>query len=105
MKEYLKSIKEVLEEVKTNENGLTSSDAEKRLEENGKNKLKEPKKDGVIKKFIKSLMDPMIIMLLGAAIISAITSVASGDNFADVFIILFVKKNPSNGLTQNKVLE
>ena len=44
----------------------------------------------MIKKFIKSLMDPMIIMLLVAAIISAITSIASGDGLADVFIILFV---------------
>ena len=44
----------------------------------------------MIKKFIKSLMDPMIIMLLVAAIISGITSIASGESLADVLIILFV---------------
>ncbi len=67
MKEYLSSTEDVLKEVSSNSNGLSNTEAEKRLEKNGKNKLEEPKKDGVIKKFIKSLADPMIIMLLAAA--------------------------------------
>ena len=90
MKEYLKGRAEVLEELKSTENGITENEAQIRLEKNGKNKLKEPPRDGVIKKFIKSLMDPMIIMLISAAMISAVTSIASGEGFADVFIILFV---------------
>lgn len=90
MKEYLKSAQEVLKELHSNENGLSESEAKLRLEKNGLNKLKEPPRDGIIKKFVKSLMDPMIIMLLAAAIISAVTSIASGEGFADVFIILFV---------------
>ena len=90
MKEYLKSIAEVLNENNTTADGLTASEAKRRLETNGYNKLKEPPRDGLIKKFVKSLMDPMIIMLIGAAIISAVTSIASGEGFADVFIILFV---------------
>ena len=90
MKEYLKSVEEVLKEINTTENGLAEKEANKRLEENGKNKLDEAKKDGIIKKFFKSLMDPMIIMLLVAALISAITSIANGESFTDVFIILFV---------------
>ena len=67
MKEYLSSTEEVLKEVSSNVNGLSSKEASERLEKNGKNKLEEPKKDGIIKKFIKSLADPMIIMLLAAA--------------------------------------
>ena len=67
MKEYLASTEDVLKEVSSNMNGLSSKEAESRLEKNGKNKLDEPKKDGIIKKFIKSLADPMIIMLLAAA--------------------------------------
>lgn len=90
MKEYLKETKEVLKDLASTENGLSSADAESRLEKNGKNKLKEPEKDGLIKKFFKSLMDPMIIMLLVAAIISAVTAVIKGESFTDVFIILFV---------------
>lgn len=67
MKEYLSSVEDVLKDVSSNSNGLSSKEAEARLEKNGKNKLDEPKKDGIIKKFIKSLADPMIIMLLAAA--------------------------------------
>lgn len=90
MKEYLKSADEVLKDIESTQNGLTSEQAKQRLEKNGLNKLKEPPRDGIVKKFIKALIDPMIIMLLAAAGISAITAFASGDSFTDVFIILFV---------------
>ena len=90
MKEYLTSADEVLKDIESTQNGLTSEQAKQRLEKNGLNKLKEPPKDGIVKKFIKALIDPMIIMLLAAAGISAITAFASGDSFTDVFIILFV---------------
>ena len=90
MKEYLKSADEVLKDIESTQNGLTSEQAKERLEKNGLNKLKEPPRDGIVKKFIKALIDPMIIMLLAAAGISAITAFASGDSFTDVFIILFV---------------
>lgn len=90
MKEYLKSADEVLKDIESTQNGLTSEQAKQRLEKNGLNKLKEPPKDDIVKKFIKALIDPMIIMLLAAAGISAITAFASGDSFTDVFIILFV---------------
>ena len=90
MKEYLKSIDEILKEVQATPEGLTEEEADKRLNEIGPNKLKEPPRDGLIKKFFKSLLDPMIIMLLGAALISLVTSILSGESFTDVFIILFV---------------
>lgn len=90
MKEYLSSTDDVLKEVSSNSNGISSKEAEKRLEKNGKNKLEEPKKDGILKKFVKSLADPMIIMLLAAAGISAVTSAIQHEGFTDVFIILFV---------------
>lgn len=90
MKEYLQSTEEVLKELNSTDNGISNKEAEKRLEENGKNKLDEPEKDGIIKKFVKSLMDPMIIMLLAAAGISLVTSAIQGESFTDVFIILFV---------------
>ena len=96
MQFYLKNIQEVLTEVNSNSNGLTSKEAEERLNKNGKNKLDEPPKEGVVKKFIKSLADPMIIMLLIAAFISAGTTVYTNivtgahESYADLFIILFV---------------
>ena len=90
MKFYNMNSDEVIKKLNSNENGLSETAAKELLENNGLNKLKEPEKDSIIKRFIKSLMDPMIIMLLAAALISAITAIMSGDSFTDVFIILFV---------------
>ena len=90
MKEYLQGKEDVLKELSTTDNGLSEKEAGERLEKNGKNKLDEPKKDGIITKFIKSMADPMIIMLLAAAGISLVTSMIQGESFTDVFIILFV---------------
>ncbi len=96
MQFYLKNSSDVLKELQSNENGLTSQEANSRLEKNGKNKLKEPPKDSLLKKFINALADPMIIMLLVAAFISAGTTIYSNlvtganESYADLFIILFV---------------
>ena len=96
MKHYLEEAKDVLADLKTTENGLTSAEAEKRLAENGKNKLKEAEKETLFKKFIGSLADPMIIMLIVAAAIQGVVAVieAKGQptlgDFADVLVILVV---------------
>lgn len=90
MKEYLEGLEAVFRKVNSTADGLTSAEAEKRLSENGKNKLAEKKKDSIIKQFFSQMADPMIIILLAAAFISAVTSRVSGDGMADVFIILFV---------------
>ncbi len=106
MKEYLKSAEDVLKDTNSTQNGITSNQAKERLEKNGANKLKEPPKDGLLKRFIKSLMDPMIIMLLAAAAVSAVTAFASNDSFTDVFIILFVViVNTILGLVQESKAE
>ena len=44
MKHYLHEVADVFAEVKSSEAGLTTAEAEKRLEANGKNKLAEAKK-------------------------------------------------------------
>ena len=91
MKFYTESSEEALKATNSSEEGLSSAEAEKRLAENGKNKLKEAKKDSLIKRFLAQLADPMIIILLVAAGISAVTAVIEGgEGFVDVFIILFV---------------
>ena len=95
-KYYLEDASKVIEELKTTENGLTQQEAEKRLAENGKNKLKEAEKTPLIKKFIDSISDPMIIMLLAAAAIQAVVNVLQMKNgfnlseFADVIVIMAV---------------
>ena len=90
MKHYLEEKENVLRKLGADENGLSAAEAQSRLEKNGKNKLIEAKKDGIIKKFLSQFADPMIIVLLVAAVLSAITAVYEHEAPTDVFIILFV---------------
>ncbi len=90
MKFYTESMEEVLKATDSSAEGLSSAEAEKRLAENGKNKLKEAKKESLLHRFMKQLADPMIIILLVAAAISGVTAAIEGEGFVDVFIILFV---------------
>lgn len=90
MKEYLCEKEKVLEEYKASENGLTQAEAQERLEKNGKNKLAEAKKETLLHRFLMQLADPMIIILIVAAVISAITSVYEHEFPSDVIIIMFV---------------
>ena len=90
MKYYLESSSEVFGEVKSSENGLTSEQARRRSAETGKNKLAEGKKTPLILRFLSQFADPMIIILIAAAVISAITSVLQKEFPSDVIIIMFV---------------
>ena len=90
MKEYLSSFEDVLKEQGSTPEGLSSAEAAKRLEQFGRNKLEEGKKTSLIKRFLDELADPMIIILIVAAIISGITAFYEGESFADVIIIMAV---------------
>ena len=90
MKTYCEEKEAVLAELDSSENGLSSAEAQKRLEAHGKNKLKEPAKESLIKRFFGQMADPMIIILLAAAAISGVLAVMQGESFADVIIILAV---------------
>ena len=90
MKYYTENVDEVLKELDTSKEGLKSSQIPLKRTYYGLNKLDEAKKDGILKKIISSISDPMIIMLLVTAGISAVTSAVQHESFSDVFIILFV---------------
>ncbi|MBR0442705.1 MAG: cation-translocating P-type ATPase [Clostridia bacterium] len=96
MKFYCSSTDEVLNEVKSTEQGLSQAEAADRLEKNGKNKLAEGKKESMLHRFLKQLAEPMTIILIVAAAISAgleiYYGVAEGhwEFPADVVIILAV---------------
>ncbi|MBP3883718.1 MAG: cation-translocating P-type ATPase [Olsenella sp.] len=92
MKEYLQETTDVVEAVGSDEKlGLASADAQARLEKDGPNKLKEEEKTPLWIRFFQQMADPMIIMLIVAAVISAATGIAQGEaDFADVIIIMFV---------------
>ena len=89
---YLLSKEEVLADVNSTEQGLSSAEAADRLEKNGKNKLAEGKKESMIKRFFLQMKDPMIMILIVAAIVSMITDfIESGLTVpTDTIIIMFV---------------
>ena len=96
MKEYLSKIADVLSEQNTTSDGLTSAEALSRQEKYGLNKLKEGKKESLLHRFLKQFVDPMTIILLVAAGISAVLTVYenvvehAGEFPSDVIIILAV---------------
>ena len=92
-----KSSKEVLQELDSNvEQGLSSQEAGERLIKHGFNKLPEKKKTPLFLVFLGQFNDPMIFILLAAALlsvaISIFNSVKKGEpfDFADPVIILGV---------------
>ena len=91
MKHYLEPAEAVLKELQSTANGLTAAEAAQRLAANGPNKLDEPPQKTLLARFIEQFKNPMILVLLAAAVISAVTGILQeGKLEADVFIILFV---------------
>ena len=91
MKFYCENAEEVLNQVGSSENGLTESEAQKRLEENGKNRLEAAKGKSIFRRFMEQLADPMIIILLAAAAVSGVLAAMEPEGeFVDVIIILAV---------------
>ncbi|WP_301829850.1 cation-translocating P-type ATPase [uncultured Parolsenella sp.] len=92
MREYLSCADDVLAELSTSAtDGLSADEAAKRLAADGPNKLKEQPKTPMWIRFFRQMADPMVIMLLVAAVISAVTGAIQGEiDFADVAIILTV---------------
>lgn len=87
---YLEPASEVLTKEESRKSGLNSSEANERLREFGKNKLIEQKKRSTILRFLDQIKDPMILVLLAAALLSFATAIYQKESPADVFIILFV---------------
>ena len=90
MKVYNLNKEEVLEKLKSNENGLTEEEAKKRLAEDGLNKLKESKKESNLVKFLSQFKNLMILVLLIAAVVSFIISYINKESYLDSIIILLI---------------
>ena len=88
--EYVQSPQELIAGLNTSPDGLSSAEAAARLEKYGPNKLKDAEKPTLLQRFIEQLKDPMLIILMIAAAVSAVTNFISGESFAEVFIILIV---------------
>lgn len=90
MKEYTKEKEVVLQEQESSMQGISEEEANLRLQKHGKNKLKEGKKTPLIIRFLKEFADPMVIVLLVAAVLSGVASIYDREFPWDVIIILAV---------------
>ena len=90
MKHYLTESEEVLAALGTSKAGLTAAEAEKRLTQDGPNRLAKAKGKSIFRRFLEQLADPMILILLVAAAISGVLAAVQNESFADVIIILAV---------------
>ncbi len=105
---HTKNIKEVEKELRANiKTGLGDKDVLIRQDEFGKNKIEEGKKESLLVKFINQFKDFMIIILIIAAIISAVVSYleGTGDYFDSIIIIAIVIFNGIMGLIQEAKAE
>ena len=88
--EYLLTGQEVLSDQHTTPQGLSSQEAAQRLSKHGPNRLQEARKITNFQRFLKQLTDPMLLILMAAAAVSAVTSILSHESLTEVFIILAV---------------
>lgn len=71
--------------------GLEHLQAETRLKENGKNRLRENKKPSIFKAFLEQFKDFMVVILIISALVSAIAEkITGGNNYIDSIIILAI---------------
>lgn len=87
-----KSSLDVEKELNTSiQQGLTSAEVEVREKKYGPNKLNEKKKDSLLLMFIKEFNDPMIYILIVAAVISLVVGlIQHSDEWIDSIIIFIV---------------
>ncbi len=92
VKYYCEDTSAVLKDVDSSEGGLTGEEARIRLERDGRNELAAEKKDSLLKRFFAQMADPMIIILIVAAAISAVTGIYEEGirGITDTVIILIV---------------
>ena len=85
---YTQGKDETLDELQSSREGLSTAEAQKRLDEYGHNELEESQKRSLLAKFLDQFKDLMIIILLVAAALSVVTEGSEG--LTDALIILAV---------------
>ncbi len=92
-KAYALNKKQVLEELKSDEDvGLSRIEAEKRLIQYGLNSLGEEKKTPLWKRFLSQFADAMVLILIGAAVLSAFMALQEPgfEGWIDVIVIMAI---------------
>ncbi|CAG1770713.1 partial Calcium-transporting ATPase 1, partial [uncultured bacterium] len=96
MRWHQKGLKEVVEDLRTSLQGLSTEESKSRLEKYGHNELKEGKKRTLMGMFLDQFKDFMIIVLMVAAVVSGIM----GDAADTIAIIVIVVVNAVIGFVQ-----
>ena len=94
-------VEEIYNMLETGESGLSSNEAELRLEKHGKNALKEEKGPTLFGRFIAQFKDVMVLVLLAAAIISGVL----GELTDSIIILSIVIINAVIGVVQENKAE
>ena len=98
---YKKESSDVLNEVGSNINGISDQEAKIRLEKNGFNELKEGNKVPIWKMFLENFKEPLVIILL----IAAIVQIFLGEFVESLIIFVVVILNALLGVTQTRKAE
>ena len=88
MKYYNQDIKDVYQELETNENGLTDEEVKIRLHKNGFNILEEGKRRTKLSIFLKQFQNLMIILLLVVGVLSFLYALFGDGDYLDPIVIL-----------------
>ena len=98
MKNYFsKSKDEILQELQVTEKGLTTSEAQERVKKYGKNQLNEEEKISTLAVFLSQFKDFLVIILIIASMISAV----SGNIESTIVILVVIIINAILGTVQH----
>jgi Ca2+-transporting ATPase len=98
---YRNNVADSLQDVQSSANGLTSAEVDKRLKDYGFNELKGKKKDPVWKLFLENFKDPMVVVLL----IAAIVQIVMGQVMESLIIFLVLILNAVISVIQTRKAE
>ena len=98
---YKKSTQEVIKCLNSSLNGLSKKEAQERLKKYGHNELKEKEKSSIIKLFLETFKDPLVIILL----IAALVQIFLGEVIESSIILLVVTLNSILSVVQSKKAE
>ena len=98
---YKKNTQEVIKLLNSSLNGLSKVEAIERLKKNGHNELNEKEKSSIIKLFIETFRDPLVIILL----IAALVQVFLGEVIESAIILAVVSLNAILSVVQSKKAE
>lgn len=96
MKEYQKSIKEVLTEFDASRNGLTSIQVDDRQKQYGLNEMDQQEKESPLQIFLSQFKDLLVIVLIVAGLIS----MATGEIVSSIVIFIVITINAILGTVQ-----